>query len=87
MSTKIDVTPISVQRVRKTQTINLIYDVTTGALLQLIASRLTTIQQNGVDITMPSYSSFTLSAAQIPGPIATQLAALAARVDQLDNAP
>jgi len=84
MSTNIDTIPISVQRVRRTQSINLFYDVATGALTQLNASRLTTIQQAGVDITVPFYSTFTVPAAQIPSSITAQLTAL---VDQLDNAP
>jgi hypothetical protein len=86
MSTNIDATPIPISRVRRTQSIKIEYD-NTGALTQLIATRLTTFQQAGVDITAPVYSNFTIQAAQVPTTIANQLAALANRIDQIDNAP
>lgn len=86
MSTTIDPTPLSTQRVRRTQSILVVYDAA-GALSFVTATRFTTVQQAGVDITDPIYKSFTVQAAQVPAAIATQLAALYTRVDTVDNAP
>jgi hypothetical protein len=86
MATNIDAAPISTQRIRRTSSINVMYD-SAGALFQVIATRATTVQQAGVDITAPIYTSFVVLAAQVPAAIATQLAALATRIDQVDNAP
>ena len=88
MSRIIDSTPISVQRIRRTMRLEILYDQVTGALTQIVAHRFAVAQQGGVDVTAPTYfGTLTIQAADVPGTIATQLANLAARIDTLDTAP
>lgn len=86
MATNIDPTPIPTQRVRRTLSVLVSYDPA-GALSSVAATRYTTVQQNGVDITERVFKTFTVLAADLPPPIAAQLTALYTRIDNIDNTP
>jgi hypothetical protein len=87
MAKILDVTPISVTRIRRSNRIEILY-TDTGAVERVIAHRVAAAQQGGVDlIPAVSVGPTTFLAAVIPSDVKVQLLALAALIDSADTAP
>lgn len=84
MSKLLDVSPISVQRIRRSNRVEIFYN-NDGTLNRVVAHRVFVVQQAGADITDPIYfASIEFPNAIIPAAVRTQLLALATLIDNND---